>query len=70
VTSPQLLCALAAQRQAELIDTAARGARPGRGRRPLRSLRERTGWTLVELGLRLATKPAEGGSRTLAQSAR
>jgi hypothetical protein len=51
----QLLCTLAAQRSAELQETGSASARPGTGRRPLRSLREQTGWTLVELGLRLAT---------------
>jgi hypothetical protein len=64
----QLLCALAGQRKADLMDSAT-GARPGRGGRPLRSVRERTGWTLVALGLRLASEPARGG-RPIAPSAR
>jgi len=64
----QLLCALASQRTADLMDSA-RGTRPSRGGRRLRSVRERTGWTLVALGLRLVGEPARGG-RPLAQSAR
>ncbi|MGB6456297.1 MAG: hypothetical protein WBH47_17640 [Streptosporangiaceae bacterium] len=57
----QLLCSLAEQRRAELDQTAVPGTRLHRGRRPVGSLRERAGWTLVEVGLRLASQPARDG---------
>jgi hypothetical protein len=57
----QLLCTLAEQRRAELDPTAEPGTRPHRGRRPVGSLRERAGWTLVGFGLRLAGRTARDG---------
>jgi hypothetical protein len=55
-----MLPALAKVHSAELRAAAAGSRRRrDRGRRLARpSLRERTGWTLVDLGLRLAAQPA------------
>jgi hypothetical protein len=59
----QLLLALAAQRAAELRESApARRSNHAR-RRPGQSLRVRTGWTLVGLGLRLVSQPGSGMTR-------
>lgn len=58
----QALEQIANQKMAEMRDSAA-----GRHRHvarfwgvPRQSLRVRTGWTLVDLGLRLAAQPAQG----------
>jgi hypothetical protein len=51
-----MLPALAKQHSAELRDLAAR-RRTNRDRVARPSLRVRTGWTLVDLGLRLAAQP-------------
>jgi hypothetical protein len=54
-----MLPALAKVHSAELRQVAAGSHGKDRGRRLARpSLRERTGWTLVDLGLRLAAQPA------------
>jgi hypothetical protein len=56
---PHLVEGLAAERRRELLAAAVRptGPRPG-GRQPARkSARQRAGWMLVELGLRLASGP-------------
>ncbi len=55
-----MLPALARQHSAELREKAAGSRRPYRGRAPRASLRVRTGWTLVDLGLRLAARPGPG----------
>jgi hypothetical protein len=51
------LSALARQHYAELQNLGAGGHRPSRDRGTRSSLRERTGWTMVNLGLRLAVQP-------------
>lgn len=56
----QGLHALAKQRRAELQDLAAAESQGRRTREPRQSLRVRTGWTLVGLGLRLVTQPGGG----------
>ena len=56
----QGLHALARQRTAELQSSAAVGSLGRRYREPGQSLRVRTGWTLVGLGLRLITEPGGG----------
>ena len=53
----QMLLALAEQRAAELRESASASHR-GRVRLPRQSLRVRTGWTLVGLGLRLVAQPS------------
>lgn len=54
-----MIAALARQHTAELYDRASGGHRPHRdAARP--SLRERTGWTMVDLGLRLVAQPGPG----------
>jgi hypothetical protein len=55
-----MLPALARQHTAELYDRAARGRRTDRSRVVRPSLRTRTGWTLVDLGLRLVAQPGAG----------
>jgi hypothetical protein len=58
-----MLQALAQQHTNELRSVAARGPRR-HGDRPARSsLRERTGWTMVDLGLRLVAQPGPGFTR-------
>lgn len=57
------LPALAKQRTAELRDVAAASRRPDPDRAVRPSLRVRTGWTLVDLGLRLAAPPAPALAR-------
>jgi hypothetical protein len=52
-----MLPALAKQHTAELYDRAAAGRRTGRARVDRPSLRTRTGWTLVDLGLWLVAQP-------------
>jgi hypothetical protein len=54
---PQQIGELANQRVAELRSTAT-GQRAG-ARLPRASIKNRTGWMLVQLGLRLALQPAE-----------
>ena len=55
-----MIAALARQHTAELHDRAAGSYRSHRDRVRRPSLRERTGWTLVDLGLRLVARPAPG----------
>lgn len=55
-----MIAALARQHTAELYDRAARGHRPHRHGAARPSLRERTGWTMVDLGLRLVAQPRPG----------
>jgi hypothetical protein len=55
-----MLTALARQHTAELYYRAAGGHRPRRDRAARPSLRERTGWTMVDLGLRLIAQPGPG----------
>jgi hypothetical protein len=55
-----MIAALARQHTAELHDRAARSHRPHRDGAGRPSLRERTGWTLVDLGLRLVAQPGPG----------
>jgi hypothetical protein len=57
-----MLPALARQRTTELRGLAT-GHRPDPGRLDRPSLRVRTGWTLVDLGLRLAAQPGPGIAR-------
>ncbi len=52
------LPALARQHVAELRSRAP-ARRPGRERVTRPSLRERTGWTMVDLGLRLVAQPSQ-----------
>jgi hypothetical protein len=52
-----MIAALARQHAAELHDRAAASHRPLRDRGGRPSLRERTGWTMVGLGLRLVAQP-------------
>jgi hypothetical protein len=59
----QLLAALADQRVTELRGSAAVG-RPARVRVQRESLRVRTGWTLVGLGLRMVAQPNAGLARS------
>ena len=55
-----MLPALAKVHSAELRNGTVGSRRRDRGRRVARpSLRERTGWTLVDLGLRLAAQPGQ-----------
>jgi hypothetical protein len=56
---PHLMEELAAARRRELLATAGRSARPRPGRRQprRRSARQRAGWMLVEIGLKLANGP-------------
>lgn len=56
---PQQLGELANQRVAELRQTAAGRRTPAVTGSPRASLKNRTGWMLVQLGLRLALQPAE-----------
>jgi hypothetical protein len=58
-----MLPALADQRTAELRAGAAGNRRRNRDRLARPSLRVRTGWTLVDLGLRLAAQPGPGLTR-------
>jgi hypothetical protein len=55
-----MLPALARQHTADLYEQAAGGRRTHRDRTARPSLRTRTGWTLVDLGLRLVSQPAAG----------
>jgi hypothetical protein len=55
-----MMTALARQRTAELYEGRARSRRPYRDRAARPSLRERTGWTMVNLGLRLVAQPGPG----------
>lgn len=55
-----MLPALARQHTAELYDRAAGARRTGRDRVVRPSLRTRTGWTLVDLGLRLVSQSGPG----------
>jgi len=55
-----MLPALAQQRVAELRNRATGGRRSDRDRVARPSLRVRTGWTLVNLGLRLVTDQGPG----------
>lgn len=61
--NPHTLPALAQLRVAELHDLAAGSRRTVRDRVARPSLRVRTGWTLVDLGLRLAARPGPGVAR-------
>jgi len=56
--NPRQFEALAAQHQAQIQESVA-GSRPhiGRSRDRQHSLRTRTGWTLVDLGLKLVAQP-------------
>lgn len=55
-----LLSALADQHMREIRGSTAATQRPHRAREARESLRVRTGWTLVGLGLRLAARPGPG----------
>ena len=55
-----MIAALARQHTAEQYDRAAWSHRPRRDHAGRPSLRERTGWTMVNLGLRLVAQPAPG----------
>jgi hypothetical protein len=55
-----MITALARQHTAELCEGRARSRRPHRDRAARPSLRERTGWTMVNLGLRLVAQPGPG----------
>jgi hypothetical protein len=59
----QLIAALADQRTAQLRESAALG-RPARVRIQRESLRVRTGWTLVGIGLRMVARPNPGLARS------
>jgi hypothetical protein len=63
-----MITALARQHTAELYDRAAGGYRPRRDRAARPSLRERTGWTMVGLGLRLVAQPGPGLAQRPARS--
>jgi hypothetical protein len=58
-----MIAALARQRTAELYGRAAGSDRPRRDRAVRPSLRERAGWTMVDLGLRLVAQPGPGLAR-------
>jgi hypothetical protein len=58
-----VLTALARQHLAELHDRTDGSRRPDRYRVARQSLRERTGWTMVDLGLRLVAQPGQGLAR-------
>jgi hypothetical protein len=61
--NPQMLEGLARQRRVELYQDAIQ--RPVSHRsEPLASIRVRTGWTLIHLGLRLAVQPAQRAAVT------
>ncbi len=55
-----MIAALARQHTAELYNLAAGSRRPRRAGATRPSLRERTGWTMVNLGLRLIAQPGPG----------
>jgi hypothetical protein len=55
-----MITALARQHTAELYDRAAGRRRPRHDHATRPSLRERTGWTMVDLGLRLVAQPGPG----------
>jgi hypothetical protein len=55
-----MFTALARLHTAELYNRAAGSHRPRRDRAARPSLRERTGWTMVDLGLRLIAHPGQG----------
>jgi hypothetical protein len=59
-----MIAALARQRTSELYGRAAGSHRPRRDRAVRSSLRERAGWTMVDLGLRLVAQPGPGLART------
>ncbi|MBO0833393.1 MAG: hypothetical protein J2P28_12990 [Actinobacteria bacterium] len=52
-----MLAELARQRTAEMLESAQTYRRTSGPRQRQESLRVRTGWTLVDLGLRLAARP-------------
>lgn len=60
----QTLEAIASQKQAEMQASAAsnREYQIARGSAPQESLRIRTGWTLVHLGLRLVAQPGRSSA--------
>jgi hypothetical protein len=55
-----MIAALARQHTAELYNHTATSHRPHKDRAHRPSLRERTGWTMVDLGLRLVAQPGPG----------
>jgi hypothetical protein len=55
-----MITALARQHTAELYDHTVTNHRPRKDRAARPSLRERTGWTMVDLGLRLVAQPGPG----------
>ncbi len=55
-----MITALARDHTAELYSRATRSHQPQRDRPARPSLRERTGWTMVNLGLRLIAQPGLG----------
>jgi hypothetical protein len=63
-----MIAALARQRTAELYGRAAGSHWPHRDRAARPSLRVRTGWTMVDLGLRLAAQPKPSLARRPAGS--
>ncbi len=63
--NPEMLVKLANQRTDELKDTAT-AAHASRSGKPYGSIRQRTGWALIQVGLRLAL-PANQARRQVAQ---
>jgi len=57
--NPQMLEQLASQRNADLRAAAAQRQRAAEAPVNQHSFRERTGWTLIHLGLRLAVQPGQ-----------
>jgi hypothetical protein len=55
-----MITELARQHTAELYSRAAGSHRSNRDRAARPSLRERTGWTMISLGLRLIAQPGPG----------
>jgi hypothetical protein len=63
-----MITALAQQHTAELYDRPVGTYRRHRDRTARPSLRERTGWTMVGLGLRLVAQPGPGLAQRPARS--
>ncbi|HEX3589814.1 MAG TPA: hypothetical protein VHV74_09285 [Pseudonocardiaceae bacterium] len=56
MVNPQLMAALARERQADFYRAIPRHRPPGR-RRHANAPRQRVGWLLIEVGLRLTAEP-------------